>query len=955
VASLTDIPSEAEAGSDFLSALSYVTKQARHGLVSFLENDDPIGQCLLRYGEWAEGEVALLAAFIREGDTVLDIGANVGCHSIAFAQMVGGKGRVVAFEPQPHLHALLRRNAEQNNLSQLTTFCQGAGARPGELWIPKLDYTDVRNFGAVSLKTRKEGKEAGLRVPVTCIDDLALEDCRLLKIDVEGMELEVLKGSRETLKRHAPIVYAEMNSVEAGADLMKHMAQYGYAAFYHAAPAFNPDNFLGSEDNFLGFAHESNLLFLPASSQQTDPFPSGVPASCREVRTLDDLAREFMETPRWGDPETDTSLSLARRLAALQQEMSGLREETSHLQAMHDKWRQEAGHLRYEYERLEVSLDMAHAQRRELEASLAMRYGALLERQISRFRRGPLRPVWLSIRALFVLGRKAFRRATRTRRLHRLIETSGLFDRAYYATQTDEPVRDTIGHYLSHGSARGLKPNPLFDPDFYRATYPDVAQSGEEPLVHFLRAGAREGRRPNRTFHTSFYLAENRDVARLGLNPLAHFLSAGQAEGRRPNPFFDPSRHPGILNEIRLVASEDCPRILMISHVHGGGTERHIRDLATLYRDRAEFFYLIPSPEWNNAVQLSCLGRSATRIPDIQIDVNTGSEELVSLVRELNLSRLHIHHVMGTLDWLRPLVEALGLPFDVTLHDYYLLSSDPHLAGVDMRYGKELGQICGLVGLNDPDASLPTETAWRESLRWVFEQAQRIIVPSRDIQQRIVSFVPQERLIVASHPETATMDTVVKPEPLAADEALRIAVPGVFAMHKGADLVEACEIISRHAGLPIEFKVLGGLGPHYRLSPYSSIDLKGRYEEGQLDDLLMSMKPHLAWLPAQCPETYSYTLSHCLHLGLPVVASDLGAFPERLAGRDWSWTLPWDMPAEDCCAFFMTLRRDFLSGKPPRRSQTPTPADTEAIRFYETSYLYVDPARDRPSGRSHHQ
>jgi len=947
VAGLANPPSEVETGEKLLSTLPYVTKHGRHGLVSFLENDDPIGQCLLRYGEWAEGEVALLEVFIREGDTVLDIGANVGCHSIAFAQMVGETGRVIAFEPQPHLHALLRRNAEQNNFSQLTTLCQGAGAKPDELWIPKLDYTDVKNFGAVSLETRTEGKEAGLRVPVTCIDELALDNCRLLKIDVEGMELEVLKGSQETLKRHTPIVYAEMNSVAAGAGLMNHMAQYGYATFYHAVPAFNPDNFFGSGENFLGFAHESNLLFLPAALTPKDYLSQEVLASCREVRTLDDLAREFMETPRWGDPETGTSLSLARRLVALQQEMSGLREEIAHLEAMRDKWRREADQLRYEYERLEVSLEAVHARRRELEASQAMRYGILLEKQISRFRHGPLRPVGLLVRALVVLGRKAFRRATRTRRVRRLIETSGLFDRTYYATQADEPVKDPIGHYLSFGSARGLKPNPLFDPDFYRATYPDVAQSNEEPLVHFLRAGAWEGRRPNRTFHTASYLAENRDVARLGLNPLAHFLSAGQAEGRRPNPFFDPSRHPEILNEIRATASEDHPRILMISHLHGGGTERHIRDLVALYRDRAEIFYLIPSREWGNAVQLSCLGRGGARIPDIQIDVGTGTEELVSLVRELNLSRLHIHHVMGTLDWLRPLVEALRLPFDVTLHDYYLLSPDPHLAGVDMRYGKEIGQACNLIGLNDPNAAPLTEAAWREPLRWVFEQAQRIIVPSSDVQKRVAPFIPPERLIVASHPETTPVDAVVKPKSLAGDEALRIAVPGVFAMHKGADLVEACETISRHAGLPIEFTVLGDLGPHYQLSPYSSVNLQGHYEEGQLDDLLTAMNPHVAWFPAQCPETYSYTLSHCLRLGLPVVASDLGAFPERLAGRNWSWILPWDMPAEHYCTFFMGLRRDLLSGK-PQKPASPVHASNEDASFYHASYLSVGSARNQP-------
>ena len=72
----------------------------------------------------------------------------------------------------------------------------------------------------------------------------------------------------------------------------------------------------------------------------------------------------------------------------------------------------------------------------------------------------------------------------------------------------------------------------LFDRDWYLGNYPDVAQSGADPLVHFMEAGWREGRDPGPEFGTSAYLKANADVAASGINPLLHYIEFGHAEGR---------------------------------------------------------------------------------------------------------------------------------------------------------------------------------------------------------------------------------------------------------------------------------------------------------------------------------------------------------------------------------------------------------------------------------------
>jgi len=75
-------------------------KSCRHGDMIFNVHDQHIGRSLDLYGEWAESELELLALFIKPGDVVVDVGANIGTHAVFFAQRAGATGLVYAFEPQ---------------------------------------------------------------------------------------------------------------------------------------------------------------------------------------------------------------------------------------------------------------------------------------------------------------------------------------------------------------------------------------------------------------------------------------------------------------------------------------------------------------------------------------------------------------------------------------------------------------------------------------------------------------------------------------------------------------------------------------------------------------------------------------------------------------------------------------------------------------------------------------
>ena len=148
------------------------------------------------------------------GWTCMDIGANVGAVALVLAKKVGDAGKVIAFEPGgPNLHRL-RSNFDLNpELASVTEIVpNGVGSSRTELWWSE----EEGNPGNASL-----GASGSQSVPVTTVDDFVRERniTRLdfMKVDVEGMELDVFQGARESLLRFRPILYYETLSRYSGA------------------------------------------------------------------------------------------------------------------------------------------------------------------------------------------------------------------------------------------------------------------------------------------------------------------------------------------------------------------------------------------------------------------------------------------------------------------------------------------------------------------------------------------------------------------------------------------------------------------------------------------------------------------------------------------------------------------------------------------------------------------
>lgn len=158
----------------------------------------------------AEPEFAKLSGWVTPGDWAIDIGANVGHYTARLSQLVGQTGRVLAFEPVPHTFELLVANIAALGASNVSLFnvAVSAEAKTVGMSIPQFDTGLANNYEAEI--TAQGGQFDVLTI---ALDGLQLPHrVSLIKIDVEGHELQALRGMQELLRRDHPRLIVEGTS-----------------------------------------------------------------------------------------------------------------------------------------------------------------------------------------------------------------------------------------------------------------------------------------------------------------------------------------------------------------------------------------------------------------------------------------------------------------------------------------------------------------------------------------------------------------------------------------------------------------------------------------------------------------------------------------------------------------------------------------------------------------------
>jgi FkbM family methyltransferase len=180
----------------------------RDGIRYSLDISDYMQYCIY-YGIEIEPRETLYS-LVRNGTTVIDVGTNIGETLLNFAK-INRDGRNIGFEPVPYLYEKAKANIGLNKFENIELISKGLSSSNETLSFSK---AEENNSGGIFL-TRDNGSSADRLVEVVTLDDFVAEnqvdDILLIKIDVEGFEMEVLKGASQVLDRWKPILFVEVD------------------------------------------------------------------------------------------------------------------------------------------------------------------------------------------------------------------------------------------------------------------------------------------------------------------------------------------------------------------------------------------------------------------------------------------------------------------------------------------------------------------------------------------------------------------------------------------------------------------------------------------------------------------------------------------------------------------------------------------------------------------------
>jgi FkbM family methyltransferase len=175
----------------------------------------------------------LMLEMIREGMVTVDIGANIGYYALQIALRVGTQGRVIAFEPAPNSYGLLVQNIHQNGLTNVQAYPYAIGSTRKEMDFFLYEQSNWNSFV-------KHGEPIGrVKVLVVPLDEILpslINRVDLIRMDIEGHELEAIQGMKNTLRRHQPILCMELHGsfmpLEEVRTLLHELIELGYDIKY---------------------------------------------------------------------------------------------------------------------------------------------------------------------------------------------------------------------------------------------------------------------------------------------------------------------------------------------------------------------------------------------------------------------------------------------------------------------------------------------------------------------------------------------------------------------------------------------------------------------------------------------------------------------------------------------------------------------------------------------------
>jgi glycosyltransferase involved in cell wall biosynthesis len=371
----------------------------------------------------------------------------------------------------------------------------------------------------------------------------------------------------------------------------------------------------------------------------------------------------------------------------------------------------------------------------------------------------------------------------------------------------------------------------------------------------------------------------------LDLAAIASFVRADPARVLRRRLDLDRLQGPG-------------PAVLFVTHIGGGGTERHVGDLARGLESEG-VRALILRPNGYGQLRLERFAVGGT--PNLLYEPTAEYYLLLKVLRNLGVMHIHVHHLLGHGPELARWIDDLGRPYDCTIHDYQLICPRIQLYDHEGRYcGEPEPAACNACLAKNGNYHLVRDsteiTNWRARGQRLLAGARRVFVPHADVAQRLGRYFPDVAFTERPHFESLRgMRRVAAPR--RPGDPLRVILLGTLALHKGANLLLDCARDAQQRGLRLEYRVVGG--PTHRAEELAEagVILSGEYEDDEVFDRLEEQAGHCALFLSTWPETYCYTLSIAQAGGLYALGFDLGAVGARIRQSGWGEVFPWPSTA----------------------------------------------------------
>lgn len=334
----------------------------------------------------------------------------------------------------------------------------------------------------------------------------------------------------------------------------------------------------------------------------------------------------------------------------------------------------------------------------------------------------------------------------------------------------------------------------------------------------------------------------------------------------------------------------------LVTHTLGGGTERHVQEAISVCRSEGPVVVLRPVQGHPSRVRIE--NPSDFDGFDIEVDGLDGAG-FAQLLVTMGVGAVQIHHILGHSDFVRDGLARARIPYDFVVHDYYSICPQITLSTPDDRYcGEPRPDACDACIAGRPTHGAADIRNWRRANDWLVLGAEHVRAPSHDAAARIQRYfgvTPD----VCYHEGQVQADTI--PERHGrwrrgiGRSTCRVLIIGALARHKGRNTVLEAVEAAKKLNLPLAFHLVGDTQGDIPAKLRDRLTWTGWYDEAELPRLIGEADADAILFASPIPETYSYTLTAAMRSGLPIVATQIGAFPERLQGYPSKLLVPPDI------------------------------------------------------------